>query len=510
MWGAVAVADEHVAEIRAGTVGSGPTRIVRARSRAGQRAAVFAHRAEHAEEHFRVLVRGSRTRGSRKPVRRRLRKPVRRRLRKPARACDIARDIALSIAVVLFAERGEIANGGVSMNRSSASIQRREETHASVPQSRRRLANRVRQSNDAHVTWRGGPRGRVGAPRVSGSADGQSTAETERDGRTRWTTVRRTRRARVARGVVGTARRVRAETTVDRRVRRRRRRGTVERVSRHRRSRRRDRSGRRNRARRKVVRGRLVIGTVRGRLVIGTVRRGRNVVRVRAVRATAVRATAVRATAVRTTAGGRRAPPGGIVRHRRRRPAAVRRIRRRKRRGLGRVRRRGLRRERRDGSDRCGERRRGRYRRRRRVRRRVRRGRDHEPRLRRRRLRRRRPRRRLGCGGDHERRRRYRGCRRRGCHRHGCHRRGCRRRRFRAVRGGVFLTVRLRGKRVVIVRLFRFPRRLRRCERGFESGAGRVRVVRGDNGGVVRGVHRRRVVRRRRLRGRGGHVRGCR
>ena len=67
-----------------------------------------------------------------------------------------------------------------------------------------------------------------------------------------------------------------------------------------------------------------------------------------------------------------------------------------------------------------------------------------------------------------------------------------------------FLTVCLRGKRVVIVRLFGFPRRLRRRERGFESGAGRVRVVRGDDGGVVRGVHRRRVVRRRRLRGRGG------
>ena len=170
MWGAVARADEYVAEIRAGTVGSGPTRIVRARSRAGQRAAVFAHRAEHADEYFRVLVRGSRGyRGSRKPVRRRLRKPVRRRLRKPARARDIARDIALSIAVVLFAERGEIANGGVSMNRSSASIQRREETHASVPQSRRGLANRVRQSNDAHVTRRGGPRGRVGAPGYPGA-----------------------------------------------------------------------------------------------------------------------------------------------------------------------------------------------------------------------------------------------------------------------------------------------------------------------------------------------------
>ena len=81
VWGAVARADEYVAEIRAGTVGSGPTRIVRARSRAGQRAAVFAHRAEHADEYFRVLVRGSRGyRGSRKPVRRRLRKPVRRRL----------------------------------------------------------------------------------------------------------------------------------------------------------------------------------------------------------------------------------------------------------------------------------------------------------------------------------------------------------------------------------------------------------------------------------------------
>ena len=70
------------------------------------------------------------------------------------------------------AELGEIANGGVSMNRSSASIQRREETRAGVSESRRGLANRVRQSNDAHVTRGGGPRGRFGAPRVPGRADG--------------------------------------------------------------------------------------------------------------------------------------------------------------------------------------------------------------------------------------------------------------------------------------------------------------------------------------------------